>query len=178
MPDCNQLALEIGCGKGAFALGMSEHFSDTAFLALERVKEAIIVGLEKCMGEERSNLRFILADATDLESMFVPGELNCIYINFCDPWPPKKQAKRRLTHSIYLETYKKLLSPDGMIFFKTDNHKLFEFSLNEFCTAGFLLSDISFDLHSTSAFNIMTEYETKFSQEGMPIYSLSAKKIV
>lgn len=175
MPDA-PLALEIGCGKGAFVLGMSELFPDTAFVALERVKEAIIVGLEKCMAANRANLRFVLADAAALEETFAPGELSRIYINFCDPWPRNKQAKRRLTHSIYLSVYKKLLESGGSIHFKTDNLKLFEFSLNEFCAAGFLLSDITFDLHATGRPNVMTEYEMRFTSEGLPIYALTATK--
>ena len=100
-----------------------------------------------------------------------------IFLNFSDPWPKKRHANRRLTHPDFLKLYKKWLSPDGEIFFKTDNEKLFEFSLNSFCSEDFLLSNITFDLHSSDyEGNIMTEYETRFSEEGKNIFRLEARK--
>ena len=112
----------------------------------------------------------------NLSEFFEPGEIKRLYINFCDPWPKKKWAKRRLTHKNFLEKYKGLFGSEGEIFFKTDNRGLFEFSLNELCGNGWLLSNISLDLHS-SGFegNIMTEYEEKFSSRGFPIYRCEAR---
>src|SRR5690606_25529071 len=102
-------------------------------------------------------------------------ELERIYLNFSDPWPKKRHAKRRLTHVNFLEIYKEILKPQGEIHFKTDNQKFFEFSLNSFADAGFRLRNITFDLHQSDVTdNIMTEYEEKFAQQGMPIYRCEA----
>lgn len=175
LPPDAPLHLELGCGKGGFANGMAAENPDTFFLALERVNEALLTGLESAFDAGRENLRFLSFDAAHLEEIFDPGELDRIYINFCDPWPPNNRAKRRLTHRNFLWVYKKLLRPGGEVFFKTDNQTLFDFSLGEFAECGFSLSGVTRDLHSESIPNVRTEYEEKFAAMGMPIYRLEAR---
>lgn len=176
----NPVHIEVGCGKGRFIAEMARQNPDINFIAFDVIPDVVLMGLEKTDGDETlNNLRFVIADASDLTEFFAPGELARIYLNFSDPWKKKKQAKRRLTHSGFLAVYKEILADGAEIWFKTDNRALFEFSLNSFCAdRDFLLSNISLDLHN-SAFegNVMTEYEEKFSAQGMPIYRLEAKKL-
>ena len=108
-------------------------------------------------------------DAALLPDYFAPEEADLIYINFCDPWPPRGQAKRRLTHRGFLETYRKVLKPGGRIEFKTDNQPLFEFSLKEFPAAGYELSEVTRNLHENGPQGVMTDYEAKFYEQGLPI---------
>lgn len=169
-----RLCVEIGCGKGKFLNETALQFPDTGFIGIERIADVIVMGGEKCAAAQNDNLRFITADASCLCDVFAPGEIDLIYLNFCDPWPPKKQAKRRLTHSLFLTRYRDILAPGGEIHFKTDNQKLFEFSLNEMSGFGMTLKNITFDLHSTDTPNITTEYEDRFSAMNMPIYRLEA----
>jgi len=175
IPADTPLYLEIGCGKGGFANKTAQAEPGIFMLALERVDEALLIGLEAAYAAERKNLRFISFDAAKLEEIFLPGELDRIYLNFSDPWPPRNRAKRRLTHRNFLALYKKLLRPDGEIFFKTDNRPLFDFSLVEFEESGYELSNVTFDLHSTDTPNIRTEYEEKFAAMGVPICRLEAR---
>ncbi len=170
------LYLEIGCGKGGFACGMAAAFPDVTFIAMERVNDALVVGMERAARENLKNLFFVSDDAANLLDFFAPGEVDRIYINFPDPWPPKKQAKRRLTNERFLEAYKYILSEEGEIHFKTDNKNLFAYSLNTFAATDFKLSNITFDLHADDIFNVRTEYEEKFASQGLPIYRLEAKK--
>ena len=145
------------------------------FIAIDVIADVILMGLEHTKDEEFENLRFIIADAANLSDYFAEGEIDRIYLNFSDPWKKKKQAKRRLTHKNFLDSYNKVLKKGGYIWFKTDNRALFEFSLNSFCDNNFKLSNISLDLHNSDfEGNVMTEYEEKFSQQGMPIYRLEA----
>ena len=110
-----------------------------------------------------------VGDAALLPDYFAPEEADLIYINFCDPWPPRGQAKRRLTHRGFLETYRKVLKPGGRIEFKTDNQPLFEFSLKEFPAAGYELSEVTRNLHENGPQGVMTDYEAKFYEQGLPI---------
>lgn len=128
---------------------------------------------ERCVGD---NIRFFIADVSDLADFFEPDEIKRIYINFCDPWENKKKwAKRRLTHKNFLNLYESLFQNGGEVFFKTDNKHLFEFSLEEFSEKGWVLENVSRDLHNSGySDNVMTEYEEKFSGMGMPIYRLEA----
>ncbi len=172
----NPIYLEIGCGKGQFLSRNSLRHPDVNFIGIER-DETVIATAARRLSESQKNLRLVNANVVDLLDFFTPGEIDRLYINFCDPWPKKKWAKRRLTHRLFLEKYAALLGEQGEIFFKTDNRLLFEFSLNEFCATDWRLSKITLDLHQSewAEDNIMTEYEEKFSSMGMPIYRLEAR---
>lgn len=171
--------VEIGCGKGTFIYQMARANPDIFFVAVEREPNVLLMAMENMIKNGMlDNLRFASMDAKDLEANFANGSISRIYINFCDPWGPKKQAKRRLTYHKFLEIYNKVLTKEGQIFFKTDNAKLFEFSLNEIAACPYFgLKNITFDLHASGMDNIMTEYEKKFSQQGMPIFRLEAYKL-
>ncbi len=171
----NMIYLEIGCGKGRFITETAKNNSDINFVAIEKNLDVALLAMEKARQLKLTNIRFICDNADFLEKIVAPGECRRIYINFCDPWHKTKHAKRRLTHRRYIELYKSLLPQGGEIHFKTDNKKLFEFSLNEFCDMNIKLKNISLDLHATPCeWNVMTEYEQQFSQQGMPIYRLEA----
>lgn len=166
------ISIEIGCGKGRFIIEHAKQFPDQLFIGIERETNALITALEHALPLALPNLIFLACDGAQLPEIFAKGEVSRIFLNFSDPWPPKKQAKRRLTHSNFLKLYQEILADDGTLEFKTDNQKLFEFSLNELCGYPMLLSDISLDLHKTDTPNIMTEYEEKFSSQGFAIYRL------
>ena len=171
----NPIHIEIGSGKGKFICEMAEKYPDVNFVAIEVVKDVIVIAMEKAEPLGLKNLRFIIADANDLCEFFEKGEIKRIYLNFSDPWKKRKQAKRRLTHKNFIDIYKKLLNNGDFIWFKTDNKALFEFSLNSFAEENLKMSDISFDLHNSDfQDNVMTEYETRFSEQGMPIYRVCA----
>lgn len=172
----NPLHLEIGCGKGRFALEMARRHPEVNFLAVEREEGALVMATEKAMEERLPNLRFLSFDAAALGEIFADGEVDLIYLNFSDPWPPNRQRKRRLTWRAFLAVYDQILSTDGAIFFKTDNQRLFEWSLGEICQYGWLLQNISLDLHRSDFDNVMTEYEEKFSSQGSRIYRLEARR--
>lgn len=171
----NPIHVEIGCGKGSFIVGMAKMYPDVNFIAIEKVEDVIVMAMEKAIGNEIENVRFMDLDAERIEEFFEKGEIQRIYLNFSDPWKKGKQAKRRLTHKNFLDRYKKVLNSGDYIWFKTDNQKLFEFSLNSFCTEGFKLRNITLDLHN-SGFegNVITEYEQRFMDLGQPIYRLEA----
>lgn len=169
--------MEIGCGKGNFACGMAKANPDINFVAVERVADVCCIALEKAKAaaseRETDNLRFLIGDASTLEANVKPHSLDCIYLNFSDPWPKKGHAKRRLTHRGFLEIYKKLLKEDGILRLKTDNVGLFDFSLEEFEAVGADILWMTRDLHNSekNADNIMTEYEKNFSEKGFSICS-------
>lgn len=171
----NPIHIEIGCGKGQFICEMAKKYPDIDFVAIEVVKDVMVIAMEKAEPLGLDNLRFIIGDAAKLCDYFDKGEAERIYLNFSDPWKKNKQAKRRLTHKNFLDVYKKVLKSGDMIFFKTDNQKLFEFSLNSFAAENYKMSDITFDLHNSGMEdNVMTEYETRFAEAGMPIYRVCA----
>ncbi len=171
------LHLEIGCGKGAFACGMAAANPDINIIAMERVADVACIALEKAEAEKllrpNNNLRFIIGNAQHLCEWFPEHSLECIYLNFSDPWPKKGYAKRRLTHADFLKTYKKLLIKDGQLVMKTDNTSLFDFSLEEFAAEGLDIIWQTRDLHHSdrAGSNIMTEYEKNFTEQGIPICS-------
>ncbi len=170
------LHLEIGCGKGNFAVGMAARHPEWNFIAMEKVPDVACLALEKAKADaERrpgDNLRFLIGDAEHLAEWFPPHSVSRIYLNFSDPWPKKGYAKRRLTHRRFLELYRGLLVEGGELYLKTDNQGLFDFSLEEFEAVGVEMPFVSRDFHATkeAADNIMTEYEANFSSQGMPIY--------
>ena len=173
--------LEIGCGKGNFAVGMAKKYPNVNFIAMERVADVCCIALEKAMAskEEREcdNLRFLIGDAKLLADNVKEHLLDCIYLNFSDPWPKAGHAKRRLTHRSFLDIYKKLLKEDGILRFKTDNVGLFDFSLEEFAEYGATILWQTRDLHNSEKNddNVMTEYEKNFSQKGFSICSAWVK---
>ena len=176
-PKQQPIHMEIGCGKGKFACDMSKKYPNVNFIAVEKVPDVCCIALEKAMAQkdERAcdNLRFIIGDAKTLEETVPPHSLDCIYLNFSDPWPKKGHAKRRLTYRAFLEIYKKLLKEEGVLKFKTDNAALFDFSLEEFEAVGATILWQTRDLHASekNADNIMTEYEKNFSEKGFSICS-------
>ena len=172
----NPIEIEIGCGKGQFIVEMAKRNPDVNYLAIEKVKDVIVVAMEKASSANVDNLYFCDVDADGLENIFEKGEARGIYLNFSDPWKKNKQAKRRLTHHNFLMHYKAVFPKDGFIYFKTDNRPLFEFSLNSFAAEdGLKMQNITLDLHNSKfEGNIMTEYEERFSAMGFPIYRLEA----
>ena len=176
MPSAAELRVELGCGKGRFTAETAQAHPDVLFIAVERVPDALVVAMERAVALGLKNVFFVVGDAALLPDYFGPDEVDLIYINFCDPWPPKRQAKRRLTHRGFLETYRKALKTGGQINFKTDNRTLFKFSLLEFPEAGYTLSEVSWDLHADGPQGVMTDYEAKFHAEGVPIHRCVAAK--
>ena len=169
------LHLEIGCGKGKFSCEMSALHPDVNFYAMEKVSDVMVIAAEKAIASADTrpdNLRFIVGDAKELTEWFAPHTFDCIYLNFSDPWPKKGYYKRRLTYRAFLEIYKTLLKEDGVLRLKTDNVGLFDFSLEEFAAMGAEVRKMSRDLHNSewNEGNVMTEYETNFSSQGMPIH--------
>jgi tRNA (guanine-N7-)-methyltransferase len=142
---------------------------DTLLVGIERVPEALIIGMERAAREGIPNIRYLVGDASSLSGIFAPGEADRVYINFCDPWPNNGHKKRRLTHERFLSIYKDLLRPGGEIHFKTDNDALFEFSLGQFEESGFELLDVTRDLHACGPVGVMTDYELKFYGQGVSI---------
>ena len=169
MPQARELRLELGCGKGRFTAGTAAAEPDVLFIAVERVPDAMVMAMERCAAQGLTNVFFIDANADQLPLFFAPGEADRIYINFCDPWPSNRHAKRRLTHRDFLLRYRQVLRDGGEIHFKTDNVGLFAFSVTEFPFGGFTPTQVTHDLHKDGICGIMTDYEEKFHNLGTPI---------
>ena len=167
-PGC-QLRVELGCGKGRFTCETAAAEPEVLFIAIERVPDAMVIAMERAQAMGLKNVRFIDADVADLRDYFAPGEVERIYINFCDPWPTNRHARRRLTHPDFLERYRGVLADGGEIHFKTDNRGLFEWSLFQFPKAGYELREVTRDLHADGIRGVMTDYEEKFHSLGTPI---------
>ena len=165
----NPIHLEIGCGKGKFTVETAALEPDVLFVAVERVQEALVLAMEKALSMGLKNVYFLSIDAAKLEEYFAPGEVDLIYLNFCDPWPRKKNAKRRLTFHTFLKSYQRVLRLNGEIHFKTDNAPLFEWSLGEFEACGLEIRNLTRNLHENGPVGIMTGYEEKFYALGTPI---------
>ena len=173
--------LEIGAGKGGFACKMAKKHKDCAYFAMEKISDCVVLAAEKAMAARdtgRDNLRFIVDTADNLTSIFAPGSIDRIFLNFSDPWPKKGYAKRRLTHRRYLAVYFNLLKDGGKITFKTDNTGLFDFTLLEFCDLGIIPDFVTRDLHNSDRKedNVMTEYEKNFSEAGFAINMVEVTK--
>ena len=165
-----ELYVELGTGKGDFITALAEKYPDKNFLGLEVEREVILKAARKISEKNLANVRLALFDINNIAEIFADNEIDRLYINFCDPWPKKRHAKRRLTHERFLLMYKKILKSGGEIHFKTDNKNLFEFSLEQFQNLNLNVRDITFDLHADEpAENIRTEYENKFSSLGTKI---------
>ena len=170
------LHLEIGCGKGAFACGMAAAHPDINLIAMERVADVAVLALEKATraADTRSdNLRFLIGNAENLTEWLPAHSVDCIYLNFSDPWHKARHAKRRLTYRDFLARYREILRVGGVLRFKTDNVNLFDFSLEEFAACGLRVENVTRDLHNSpfAVGNIMTEYEKNFSEKGFPIHA-------
>ena len=168
-PDCTALWVEVGCGKGKFTVETAQAEPDVLLIAIERVPDALVLAMEKALSMGLKNVYFLSIDAAKLEEYFAPGEVDLIYLNFCDPWPKTNQKKRRLTHGNFLQLYRRVLPMGGEIHFKSDNDKLFEWSLEEIPQFGFRLSQVTRDLHADGPVGVMTDYEAKFYQQGVTI---------
>ena len=177
MPEARELRVELGCGKGRFTVETARQSPDVLFIAIEKVPDAMVIAMERAMAQEVKNLFFLVGDAALLPDYFAEDEVDRIYINFCDPWPPKGQAKRRLTHRGFLARYRKVLKMGGQVHFKTDNQPLFEFSVLEFPAAGYALSEVTRDLHGSGPQGVMTDYEAKFYDQGLPINRCVGTKV-
>ena len=165
----NPIHLEIGCGKGRFTVDTALSEPDVLLIAVEKVPDAMVVAMERAMDAGLKNVFFVDGDAALLPDMFASGEVDRLYINFCDPWPKSNQKKRRLTHGNFLKQYRRVLADGGQIHFKTDNDKLFAWSVEEIPQFGFQLSEVTTDLHKDGAVGVMTDYERKFFNEGKNI---------
>ncbi|MCI2106178.1 MAG: tRNA (guanosine(46)-N7)-methyltransferase TrmB [Intestinimonas sp.] len=174
--DC-PLWLEFGCGKGRFTCGTAAAEPEALVVAVERVPDVMVIAMERAKAAGLPNVRFLDADVARLRDYFAPGEADRIYLNFCDPWPAARHAKRRLTHPDFLMLYRDVLRGGGQIYFKTDNHNLFEWSLFQFPKAGFKLSEVTRNLHEDGVRGIMTDYEEKFYNLGTPINRCVATKL-
>lgn len=172
----NPLVLEIGCGKGAFACEYAKRNPDKNIIAVEKVGNVIVAAAENAMRDNIPNLRFMKCAAEYLPRFIPANSVSEIYLNFSCPFPKAKYAKHRLTHPRFLEIYKQLMTADCVICQKTDNPRFFEFSIENLSQSGFALSNVSLDLHNSSfEGNIVTEYETRFASQGLPIYRLEAR---
>ena len=176
LPGYDRLYVELGCGKGRFTAGTAEAIPDALLLAIEKVPDAMIVAMERVRGLGLPNVRFLDFDAARLPEIFDRGELDRIYINFCDPWPKSRDAKLRLTAPGFLRLYGDALRDGGEIHFKTDNTPLFDWSIGVFESEGWALSEVTHDLHAYGTVGVMTDYEAKFTAEGLAINRLVARR--
>lgn len=168
--------IEVGMGKGQFIIEMAKRNPEINYIGIEKYSSVLVRAVEKLEDFEQNNLRLIRMDAENIEEVFDKDEVDRIYLNFSDPWPKDRHAKRRLTSTRFLERYNNILTPEGRVMFKTDNKDLFDFSLEQVEEAGWILENHTYDLHHSeyNEGNVMTEYEEKFSAKGNPICRLVA----
>ena len=175
-PGHERLYVELGCGKGRFTAETAAAMPDTLYLAIERVPDAMILAMERVRAAGLSNVRFLDLDAAQLPALFAPGEIDRLYINFCDPWPKSRDAKLRLTAPGFLRLYADALAEGGAIHFKTDNTPLFDWSLAQLESEGWALSELTHDRHADGPVGVMTDYEAKFVAEGLKINRVVATR--
>lgn len=171
----NPIHLEIGMGKGKFILEMALKYPNINFIGVEKYSSVASVAIKKIREIKPDNLRILIMDAKNLEEI-LKGKVDTIYLNFSDPWPKDRHAKRRLTARNFLESYDKLFKGSPHIVMKTDNDNLFQYSLESFKEYGYKINKISYDLHSETLDNVETEYEEKFSKEGIKIKYVDVSK--
>ena len=166
------VALEIGCGKGGFVIELAKQTPNVNYLALEKMSNVILTPMEEVKKQQVENVRFLNIRAECLPCYIPEGSLDVIYLNFSTPLPKLGYATQRLTHRNFLEVYKKLLKKGGKIIQKTDDREFFDFSLEEYQACGLLLSEVSYNLHENGNpdWNIVTEYEQKWVERGLPIH--------
>ena len=167
--DATALWVEVGCGKGKFTAETAEANPDVLLIAVERCREAMVVAMEKAQNMGLKNVFYIDMDVANIEEIFAGEEIDRLFINFPDPWPRKKNAKRRLTYRTFLDKYCRVVKELGEIHFKTDNAPLFEYSLEEFAACGLQVNNLTRNLHENGIVGIMTGYEEKFHALGTPI---------
>ena len=175
----NPIHIEIGMGKGQFIMQLAKEHPDINYIGIERYSSVLLRALQKMEIEPLPNIRFLCMDASIITEVFDKEEVAKIYLNFSDPWPKERHAKRRLTSRQFFERYDKILAGNGVVEFKTDNDDLFAFSMEEVAEAGWTLDAHTFDLHHDPVLNegnVMTEYEEKFSSLGHPIHKLIARR--
>ncbi|RKD35307.1 tRNA (guanosine(46)-N7)-methyltransferase TrmB [Lacrimispora algidixylanolytica] len=170
------IEIEVGMGKGRFIMELASLHPDINYVGIERYPSVLLRGLQKRAEMELNNIVFMCVDAKNLSEIFNQGEVQKIYLNFSDPWPKDRHTKRRLTSEEFMEVYDKILKPDGVVEFKTDNKGLFEYSLEAIPGDVWEIKESTFDLHHSEMGegNVMTEYEEKFSLKGNPIFKLIA----
>ena len=174
----HKLYIEVGMGKGDFIIENAKRYPDINFIGIEKYDSVIARAIEKANLEELPNLKLVRMDANHIDEAF-SKEVHLIYLNFSDPWPKKRHAKKRLTSEIFLAKYANIFTGDNKIIMKTDNTGLFEYSLESLSQYGYIIEKVSLDLHNSDIENnIETEYEKKFSSKGNNIYYLEVKKIV
>jgi len=171
-----ELHVELGCGKGLFTVETAKAEPGILLVALEKTANVMVIAMERTIQAGLQNVRFLNMLADDLCDCFAPDEVARLYINFCDPWPANRHVKRRLTGEPFLTLYKQILRSGSEIHFKTDDLTLFEFSLCEFKRCGFSIIDEVRDLHKNGPAGIMTDYELKFYEQGVPIYMCVVQK--
>lgn len=180
-PSTQPLHIEIGMGKGRFIMELAEKNPNVNYIGIERYSSVLVRALQKMELTPLPNLKFICMDAADITEIFHKDEISRIYLNFSDPWPKDRHAKRRLTSARFFEHYDKILTKEGRVEFKTDNQDLFAFSLEEIKAAGWKIDAFTNDLHHDVLLNqgnIMTEYEERFSKMGNPICKLIASRSI
>lgn len=164
--------IEVGCGKGQFIIEMAKKYPNINFIGIEKYDSVVIRGLEKYLENPQKNVLFIQKDAKQISEFFCENEIDCIYLNFSDPWPKNRQAKRRLSHHHFLVQYVKILKQNGSVKMKTDNFGLFDYSMMSFhSNPNFFIKDFSIDYHNTID-NVPTEFEEKFVSQGKSIFYL------
>lgn len=175
----NPIHIEAGMGKGRFIMELAARNPDINYIGIERYPSVLLRALQKRRELELDNICFMCIDARTLGDIFAPGEVDRIYLNFSDPWPKDRHAKRRLTSPEFMAVYDLVLADEGTVEFKTDNRGLFEYSLESIPAAGWNLDSRTFDLHHSdmAGNNVMTEYEMKFSAKGNPIHKLVASRV-
>ena len=173
----NPIHVEIGMGKGNFIIEMAKRYPNVNFIGIEMYDSVLVRAIETLENEEKiANLKLLLFDAKKINDIF-EKEIQQIYLNFSDPWPKARHAKRRLTSEIFLDKYDDIFIDHKVIVMKTDNNDLFEFSLETLANHGYELNDVTRDLHSLNEEgNVMTEYEKKFSEKGVKINRVKASK--
>lgn len=175
----NPVRIEIGMGKGKFIHELAGKNPDVNYVGIEKYSSVLLRALQKMEAEPRENLLFIRMEAEEIAEVFADGEVDRIYLNFSDPWPKDRHAKRRLPSREFLARYERILKKDGVLEFKTDNRELFDFALEELAPAGWETVFVTRDLHHDEKkmeTNVMTEYEEKFSLKGNPIYKYEIKR--
>ena len=168
----NPIHIEVGMGKGKFITSLAAMHPDINYIGIEKYSSVLIRAIEKVEADPLPNIRFIRMDAEDIEQVFDKDETDRIYLNFSDPWPKDRHAKRRLPSGRFLARFANILKDDGTIEFKTDNRQLFDFAMTEAPAAGWKILEHTYDLHADERMregNVMTEYEEKFSAAGNPI---------
>lgn len=175
----HEIHIEIGMGKGKFITEMARLHPDINYIGIEKYSSVLLRAVQKMQEDPISNLYFVRMDAESIEQVFKENEIGRIYLNFSDPWPKDRHAKRRLPSKEFLKRYERILKKDGLVEFKTDNRALFDFALEEIEIAGWQMIEYTYDLHQNSKMcenNVMTEYEVKFSSIGNPICKYIIKR--